>query len=291
VRASLTGDFSAEKKHILEETKRRIESLERDKILTPSTKEVALRVGIVSVFRYSAGLVPWTRSELAQVTQLWMRGFKQAWLGKSSRGADGTPFQLSESDGGRGCPNALEVWIREVLEVKEQCLGVPGEIAELTLYQLRQSCRDRGCTSLNQLQRILRVRGTINSASIVELLLVRLDEQGLEVSSPWEEQPEVSIAEVLWPSLKKTWEAKERWTGCQELDPGLQQACDHMSRCLRALDHLGLAGIQHISQLRDSSPLTIRLIYYDHDRLRPEQLLKWSLEMLELSGIFSPWSR
>jgi Reverse transcriptase (RNA-dependent DNA polymerase) len=78
VRLTLTGDFSAEKAHVCAEMQRRISALREDEVLPPSLKELAIKIGITSIFRYSAGVVPWTVSELDAVTQMWTRAFKQA---------------------------------------------------------------------------------------------------------------------------------------------------------------------------------------------------------------------
>ena len=67
---TLTGNFQAEKKHVREEMKRRLQSLTSDDVLSPSLKELAIKVGVVSIFRYSAGLVPWTRLELDQISKI-----------------------------------------------------------------------------------------------------------------------------------------------------------------------------------------------------------------------------
>ena len=58
VHMTVLGEFHAEKVHVREEMNRRISSLLSDLILTPSMKEYAFKTSIVSVFRYSAGLVP-----------------------------------------------------------------------------------------------------------------------------------------------------------------------------------------------------------------------------------------
>ena len=85
---------------------------------------------------------------------------------------------LSSEDGGRDCPSACEVWIRNALDLYDQCLSLPGEISQLSPYFLQQACLAHGCWILNQLQRILRIGGQPESASVVELLMHRLDEQG-----------------------------------------------------------------------------------------------------------------
>ena len=55
---TVLGDFHAEKVHVREEMNRRIGSLLSDLILTPSMKDYSFKTNIVSVFQYSAGLVP-----------------------------------------------------------------------------------------------------------------------------------------------------------------------------------------------------------------------------------------
>ena len=48
-----------------------------------------------------------------------------------------------------------------------------------------------------------------NSAeSIVELLALRLDEQGAELSTPWPQESGSLILEALWPQVWDAWRAK-----------------------------------------------------------------------------------
>jgi hypothetical protein len=249
VRMTLTGNFEAEKKHVREEMKRRLESLTSDDVLSPSLKELAIKVGVVSIFRYSAGLVPWTRRELDHISKIWSAGYKHAWYGKAGRSADATPMILSSEDGGRDCPSACEVWIRDALDLYDQCLSLPGEISRLSLYFLQQTCLAHGCWTLNQLQRILRIGGRPESASVVELLMLRLDEQGLEVSSPWEQPTDRLLADAIWPQLQAVWKRKEEWAGCSELDEYLQTCWDQAKQCLVVLRKLGQTGILTVSQL------------------------------------------
>ena len=68
-------------------------------------------------------------------------------------------MMLSVEDGGRGCPSAIDLWTREVYEMLEQCVGLPGEISQIMTHYLRQQCIAHGCSALNQLQHLLRVRG------------------------------------------------------------------------------------------------------------------------------------
>jgi hypothetical protein len=58
--------------------------------------------------------------------------------------------------------------------------------------------------------------------TMLEKLLLRLNEQGLEVSSPRVVDQEQLLVEVLWPRLHQAWREKERWCGCSELDRVVQ---------------------------------------------------------------------
>ena len=57
VRVTMTGDFSAEKAHVLGEMELRLMALRGDKVLSPPKNEMMIAIDITSVFRYSAGLV------------------------------------------------------------------------------------------------------------------------------------------------------------------------------------------------------------------------------------------
>ena len=250
VRTTMTGDFSAEKAHVREEMLKRLDALKQDTVLSPSEKELVIKIGIVTVFRYSSGLVPWTRTELEGITNMWIRGYKQAWT--QSRSSDSSPMSLCRRDGGRECPSAIEVWTRDVLDLLDQCISLPGEIASIALYRLQDACQSWGCLTLDQLQRMLRIGGRADS--IIELLLQRLDEQGLEVSSPWEPpaREEQLIAAALWPRLWRVWKVKETWLGCTELSEDLRVEWDQARVCLSAIRRLGRAGLLTVSQLMHS---------------------------------------
>ena len=247
---TMTGCFQAEKDHVRGEMQQRLASLRDDDVLSPSLKELTIKVGVVSIFRYSAGLVPWSRSELDLISKMWSSGYKQAWYKEAARGADATPMILSTNDGGRDCPSACEVWIRDVLDLYDQCLSLPGEISRLCSYFLHQTCISRGCWTLNQLQKILRINGRADPTSVTELLMFRLNEQGLDISCPWEPLADRLLAEVLWPQLCEVWQLKETWAGCRELDEELQTRWGQAKQCLVALQELGKVGILTLPHLR-----------------------------------------
>ena len=62
--------------------------------------------------------------------------------------------------------------------------------------------------------------------------MLLLDEQGLEVSSPWEMIPDRLLGDVVWPHLRDLWNRKEAWAGCSELDEDLQNWWDQAKQCL-----------------------------------------------------------
>ena len=52
-----------------------------------------------------------------------------------------------------------------------------------------QTCLGHGCTALSHLQQVMLVSDQENHDSVIALLLRRLDEEGLEISSPWASVP------------------------------------------------------------------------------------------------------
>ena len=249
VRISLTGDFTAEKRYVLENMKERVQALRIDQWLTPTLKEVAVQIGIIPFFRYSAGVVPWSKTELEYITTLWLAAYKEACT--LPRNMDSTPFTVDREHGGRECPSATEVWIRAVLDTLDQCLSLPGEIACIVTAHLQDSCLDHGCYTLNQLQRILRVNGSAETT--LERFLLRLDEQGLEVSSPWPAANNICIAETIWPSIAAAWTEKQKWAGCTELSEIVQASWQHAQLCISACKKLGRARILRPQQLRNQA--------------------------------------
>jgi hypothetical protein len=102
-------------------------------------------------------------------------------------------------------------------------VSLSGEISQLCSYLLNQTCLSPGCWTLNQLQRILRIDGRVDPTSVTELvLMIRLNDHGMDISCPWELFTDSLLAEVLWPELCEVWELKETWAGCRELDNELQ---------------------------------------------------------------------
>ena len=110
VRIAMNNDFSEEKKYILGEMAQRLSALRMDRVLSPTLKELAIKIGVVPVFRYSAGVVPWTKTELEQISKLWLSAFKHAWT--FSAKLDDSPMSLDRNDGGRECPSATDEWTR-----------------------------------------------------------------------------------------------------------------------------------------------------------------------------------
>lgn len=250
VRIAMTNDFSEEKAYVIEEMRKRLSALRLDRVLSPTLKELAIKIGVISVFRYSAGVVPWTKTELEQISKLWLAAFKQAWT--FSPKLDTSPISLDREDGGRECPSATEEWIRAVLDLWEQCISLPSEISQIVTRHLEQTCLDHGCYALNQLQCLLRVGGGHCAVSVVERLLLTLDEQGLVVSSPWPRRDDPLITAELWPQMWTAWVEKQKWAGCRELSAEVEEQWKHTKNCLRASKALAQSRIWTTLQLRNS---------------------------------------
>jgi len=255
VQATLTGDFAAEKAHVTTEMQRRLDELQKDEVLPPPLKELAITIGITSIFRYSAGLVPWTKSELEVITETWIRAYKQIWFKAAGRSMDSSPMVLCYNDGCRECPSAIEIYVREGLDTLDQCMTLPGEIAQFVFSRLRQECHAFGCVALTQLQSLLRISGSVDTNSPTHQLLLRLDEQGLQVSSPWPEHTGPVIAEALWPLMWRAWQNKTASSSIDRQAPLFSSGealaeWEQAKECLHALKKLGQSGILTIPKLR-----------------------------------------
>ena len=75
------------------------------------------------------------------------------------------------------------------------------EVAQIMRHHLYRACLDHRCTALSQLQQVLRLNGQAHSDSVVELILRRLDGQGLEISSPshsWSSYSRYALVPTVW---------------------------------------------------------------------------------------------
>jgi hypothetical protein len=126
------------------------------------------------------------------------------------------------------------------------------------LHCLRQQCISRGCQTLNQIQLLVRISG--RAKSVLEQLLLRLDEQALDISSPWMINGDDSIVSVLWPKLYAAWLSKERWVGCRELDEDVRSKWEQALLCLAACARLGNAesAILSISRFQGTQTQWLR---------------------------------
>jgi hypothetical protein len=52
---------------------------------------------------------------------------------------------------------------------------------------------------------------------VQERLLIRLDEEGLALSSPWPQRQGKLIAAEVWPNVWMVWTEKRKWAGSREL--------------------------------------------------------------------------
>ena len=65
---TVTLDFRHEKDKVRQVTRQRVDAVVDAKGLTPTQRELIVLLAVVPLFRYSAGLVPWSTSELEDLT-------------------------------------------------------------------------------------------------------------------------------------------------------------------------------------------------------------------------------
>jgi hypothetical protein len=77
---TLAGNYKEHKDYVMAKMEKQCMALaDADSIPRGELRELAVTSGIVAIFRATAGVVPWTGTELDRVSQLWIRAFKQAW--------------------------------------------------------------------------------------------------------------------------------------------------------------------------------------------------------------------
>ncbi len=129
------------------------------------------------------------------------------------------------------------MWAREILDMYEQCLSLPGKISQMFGQNLRQQCTLHCCHTLSQLQYLLQIYET--TKALLEIFLLRLNEQGLEIPNPWESNHDESLIEVFWPRLHGAWLEKSPRAGCRELDASVHATCVAAKYYLHACKKLG----------------------------------------------------
>ena len=66
----MLGNFSAEKELVRSEMRQRLAALKEDRVPSRPEKELIVVTAVCSVFRYSAGIVDWTKTELDDITKI-----------------------------------------------------------------------------------------------------------------------------------------------------------------------------------------------------------------------------
>jgi len=106
---------------------------------------------------------------------------------------------------------------------------------------IQRACVSRGCQTLYQLQKMIRLAPSRTLKSCVDLLMSRLDELGLDVmGAPWPVPTlqHLLISEAVWTHL---------WSERKRADPEVESST--MALCLTAVGKLATAGIWYAAQL------------------------------------------
>jgi hypothetical protein len=243
-RITLSCSWRHEKAYIIEETRQRLQALTDCALPRHSAKAEYVKIGIAPVFQYSAGLVPWSDTELEQITSLWAAGCRAAW--GFPMALDSAAMRLTRKMAGKASPSARVLWMKDVESLLAQCTSTPGLIAEIVALEVSRTCQKQCCQTLPQLQRMLRLP-CVAATSVLELFVRRCDQSGLDLCSVFCSTMGSSsmplISEVLWPSL---WEAS--------LLPGTPVSpaapWSEAKVCVAALQALASAGLLTTAQLR-----------------------------------------
>ena len=75
---TFNGDMIEMKDRVRSKTQEAIYLMKHHPLTPKMVIELFSSIG-VGAFRYSAAIVPWTRAELKELGQMWIRGYKLAW--------------------------------------------------------------------------------------------------------------------------------------------------------------------------------------------------------------------
>jgi len=169
---------------------------------------------------------------------------------------------------------AHDVWVSESLSLISQCLRTPGTVSRLMIEDLQRACLSRGCLTLCQLQRVLRLVPPQGVRTWVELLMSRLDGLGLDATNPlWvtPREPLVLVSEAVctyfWSALRGNLGRDQQ--GGSPASAHLLRSC---ALCLSAMGKLATKGILYAAHLSMGEGLWAPRLML-HDGLSTEEYL------------------
>ena len=271
IRMTLTQDWRFEKQYIWRETLTRLTCLREAKI-RPEQGELALQSGISSVFRYSAGIVPWTTTELEKLTRLWAGGLKTAW--RFTPGMTNSVPGLPRAEAGRQAPNAHEIYLHATITTWRSQHELPDDLRTLTEQAVTRDLRRFGVHTLAELRATLRVHPYHRDLGTLARIVRKCDEIGLnfEESTPLS-PPGTNIAMSLHPRMW-TWVQHYQDLRTSRQTPGQQVEQDSWGPSVRGIftDTPETEAIEQQWQLTQSLNATISTLG-GHNITAIEQLL------------------
>jgi len=268
IRMTLTEDWSFEKNYIWKQMSTRLSCL-RKAVVTPQQAELALESGVTSVFRYSAALVPWSTTELTQITRLWTAGMKAAW--KFPRSCASALMTLPKTRGGRQGPDAHEIWLNDSLTLWQTCMSANDDLNELVQQDIRRTLDTFACDTFDQLKHRLRVHPFHHNLPLLARVVRKCDEVGLNSRERKPRSQEGHLCSMLLhndqlAAVTKYRQRLDEWTNPgtasqrhgegirgivpdNEDDAATVDGWQQSQTVNRALKALGVQGIRYVEQL------------------------------------------
>ena len=136
------GSWAREKARVRRDTAECIRAL-RGSVYSPRQLDQVVRSCIIPIFRYGAGLVDWTDTELDAMTAMWATAQRMAW-----KLAPGTPHclhTLHRLDGGGGILHAKVIWAKEMTGLWSACRKFDDELRQIATWEWNHSVNWVGC--------------------------------------------------------------------------------------------------------------------------------------------------
>ena len=149
IHSNLLGDCSEQIAQVFGRTAEILVFL-TSSLLTRRQNLLVIQQGLETIFRFSAGIVPWSEGNITKLDRMWMRAHKLAW-GLSTSTADEI-LRYPRERGGLQVRTPISVLTHTLWTHLASCVSNDDGLKELAYLEYREALSRSHCNSLTELQ-------------------------------------------------------------------------------------------------------------------------------------------
>jgi ribonuclease HI len=201
VMVQLNGAWTAEKQHVLRKLRNAVDMIRTTAMLETWQRVRLVEMCVRSVFRYSAGLIPWTANEMERLNATLIQGFKAAWNLPSS--TEGTIFTWPKNRGGFGHSSLYLTWAQSLLSLRQQLMSQEREVKRAVMIDAERTRESMGGGDWSVACKVASHRTLPPTAGLHERLCCSLAQLGLgiddgdESASVEEDDTDISLVAAV----------------------------------------------------------------------------------------------